>query len=197
MIYGIWNLDLSFFCMVYKPFCLHPSISIIQVICLDYVIAVYPLMLVFLIYFLVKLHDRFEMVQFIWRPAAQLLRIFHLGQQWNNIYLTLLFKHLEHLSYSHTSKSLTPHLMLTFLCLFNFIMSVDKLLDCTCITMAHRSTLGATTFLMQCWPSSCSLHLTYFYCFVSIPVDAFSPVLLSTQQSGAVRKVTQIVDNFE
>ena len=27
-IFGMWNLD--FFCMVYKPFCLHPNMSIMN-----------------------------------------------------------------------------------------------------------------------------------------------------------------------
>lgn len=31
--YAIWNLD--FFRGVYKPFCLHPDLSMLQVICLD------------------------------------------------------------------------------------------------------------------------------------------------------------------
>ena len=88
VIYGIWNLD--FFRMVYKPFCLHPSISIFQIICLDYAIAVYPLMLVFFVYLHIKLHERFELVRFLWRPAAWLLRVFHVSQQWNNISNSLI-----------------------------------------------------------------------------------------------------------
>ena len=63
IIYGIWNLD--FFRMIYKPFCLHPSISILQIICLDYAIAIYPLMLVFFMYLLIKFHERFKLVQFL------------------------------------------------------------------------------------------------------------------------------------
>ena len=40
--FGIWNLD--FFRMLYKPYCLHPNLSIIQVMCLDYAVAMYPLL---------------------------------------------------------------------------------------------------------------------------------------------------------
>ncbi len=76
--------------MVYRPFCLHPNISIVQIICLDYAIAVYPLMLVLLLYLLVKLYERFELVQFIWRPAAWLLHVFHVSQHWNNISNSLI-----------------------------------------------------------------------------------------------------------
>ena len=43
-IFGMWNLD--FVRMVYKPFCLHLNMSIIQIMCLDYAVAVYPLLLI-------------------------------------------------------------------------------------------------------------------------------------------------------
>ena len=33
-VFGIWNLD--FFRMFYKPYCLHPNLLIIQIMCLDY-----------------------------------------------------------------------------------------------------------------------------------------------------------------
>ena len=41
---GMWNLDM--FRMLYTPFCLRPNISILQVLSLDYAIAVYPLFLI-------------------------------------------------------------------------------------------------------------------------------------------------------
>ena len=78
VIYGMWNLD--FFRMVYKPFCLHPSMSILQIMSLDYAIAVYPLILVFFVYFLIKLHEQFELVRFLWRPAAWLFT--RASKQW-------------------------------------------------------------------------------------------------------------------
>ena len=76
--YGVWNLD--FFRMLYEPFCLHPSMSILQIMSLDYAIAVYPLVVIFFAYLLIKLHERFEMVQFLWRPAAQIFTC--LSKQW-------------------------------------------------------------------------------------------------------------------
>ena len=75
--YGIWNL--GFFLMVYKHFCLHPNMSILQIMSLDY-LAVYPLCLVCLTYLLVKLHDKFQMVQFLWKPVAWLYG--HFNRQW-------------------------------------------------------------------------------------------------------------------
>ena len=77
-IYGIWNLD--FFRMLYKPFCLHPNLSILHILSLDYAIAVYPLFLIFATYFLIKLHDRFEVFQFLWKPAVWLFT--QINQQW-------------------------------------------------------------------------------------------------------------------
>ena len=70
-LYGIWNLD--FFRMSFKPLCLHPNISTIQVISLDYMIACYPLLLIFLTYLLVKVHDHSIVFQNLWKPVAQLL----------------------------------------------------------------------------------------------------------------------------
>ena len=77
--YGFWNLD--FFRMIYSPFCLHPNISTLQIMFLDYFVAVYPLSLVFLTYWLVKLHDKFQAVQILWKPVAWLCTRFH--HHWN------------------------------------------------------------------------------------------------------------------
>ena len=52
---GIWNLD--FFCSVYSPFCLHPDTNTLKVVALDYLIAVYPLLLIGVSYFLGLLYD--------------------------------------------------------------------------------------------------------------------------------------------
>ena len=67
-IFGVWNLD--FFRIMYEPFCLHPSASILQIMSLDYAIAVYPFILVCLTYFLIKCYDGFQSVQLICKPAA-------------------------------------------------------------------------------------------------------------------------------
>ena len=64
---SIWNLD--FFRAVYPPFCLQPGASTLQILSLDYLIAVYPLALIVLTYILVTLHyyDN-RLVVWIWRP---------------------------------------------------------------------------------------------------------------------------------
>ena len=54
-LYGIWNLD--FLRFVYTPFCLQPHTQTLYVIALDYLIAVYPLLLIAVSYLLVLLYD--------------------------------------------------------------------------------------------------------------------------------------------
>ena len=70
-IYSIWNLD--FFRYVYEPFCLHPNMTTLQMISLDYAIAVYPLLLIFLTYAFVTIHDRFAIFQLLWKPVAWIM----------------------------------------------------------------------------------------------------------------------------
>ena len=67
--YGIWNLD--FFRFIYTPFCLHPSLSTLHVMSLDYIIAVYPLVLIIVMYFLVEMYSR------NYRPVVIVFRPFH------------------------------------------------------------------------------------------------------------------------
>ena len=64
--HGIWNLD--FFRGFYTPFCLHPKLTTLQTLMLDYVIAVYPLILVIVTYICVKLHNRYSLVVWLWSP---------------------------------------------------------------------------------------------------------------------------------
>ena len=68
-IYGIWNLD--FFRSVYTPFCLHPSLTTLQVMSLDYIIAAYPLALIFVMYLLVDIYSH------NYRPVVIVLRPIH------------------------------------------------------------------------------------------------------------------------
>ena len=75
-VYGMWNLDLLR--MVYEPFCLHPNISITQIMCLDYAVAVYLLLLILLTY---MLHERFDVVQSCFKPLVWLCARFN--HQWN------------------------------------------------------------------------------------------------------------------
>ena len=64
---GIWNLDgLK---VLFSPFCLHPRATTLQVLSLDYLTAVYPLLLIILCYTLVRLHyNNCRLVVLLWRP---------------------------------------------------------------------------------------------------------------------------------
>ena len=77
-VFGMWNLD--FFRMVYKPFCLHLNMSIIQIMCLDYAVAVYPLLLIMLTYMFFKLHERFNVIQLCFKPLVWIVTRFN--HQW-------------------------------------------------------------------------------------------------------------------
>ena len=63
---SVWNLD--FFRSLYPPFCLNPTISALHVLLLDYLVAVYPLILILITYSLVKLHDRYTLVVWFCKP---------------------------------------------------------------------------------------------------------------------------------
>ena len=66
-LYGIWNLD--FFRVLYKPFCLHSSLSTLQVFSLDFLIAAYPLLIIVMLYCMVELYSRgCQLIVFICRP---------------------------------------------------------------------------------------------------------------------------------
>ena len=72
-LFGIWNLD--FFRTVYKPFCLHPKVSAIQALAMDYLVAAYPLTLVAVTYVLVTLHTRnCWLLTKIWKPFRHIMR---------------------------------------------------------------------------------------------------------------------------
>ena len=76
---AIWNLD--FFRSFYKPICLYPDLRYQQVLLLDYAVAVYPLLLIFITFICVKLHDNFAIVVLFWSPFHKCLVRFR--KQWN------------------------------------------------------------------------------------------------------------------
>ena len=77
-VYGIWNLD--FFRALVPPICL--PLNTLQVIALDYLTAIYPLLLLVFFYALVTAHDRG------YRPVVRLLKpclwcVARTRRQWN------------------------------------------------------------------------------------------------------------------
>ena len=64
-VYGIWNLD--FFRTVIPGICL--EVTTLQVLALDYLVAVYPMLLMVIAYTLVELHGYgFKVMLYLWRP---------------------------------------------------------------------------------------------------------------------------------
>lgn len=64
--YGIWNLD--FFRTIIPPFCISSDWSIVEIMCLDYIIATYPSVFILLTYTIVEFYSRGYRVFCWWRP---------------------------------------------------------------------------------------------------------------------------------
>ena len=72
-LFSFWNLDI--FRALYDPFCLHPDMTILQALALDYLIAIYPLVLLLVGVGLVSLHSRGNiLVTSICRPFSMVVR---------------------------------------------------------------------------------------------------------------------------
>ena len=77
-LYGIWNLD--FFRSLISPICL--PLNTMQLMALDYLVAVYPLIILTCFYVLLRAHDRgCRLVVTLWRPFLWCTA--RLRQQWN------------------------------------------------------------------------------------------------------------------
>lgn len=57
-VYSIWNLD--FFRIFYEPFCLNPNASMLAIISLDYMVALYPMFLIAITCVLLSLYDKYK-----------------------------------------------------------------------------------------------------------------------------------------
>ena len=78
-LYSVWNLD--FFRGLYPDICL--DVSTLTVLALDYAVAIYPLLLTVVSYFLIQLHARnFKIVVFLWKPFRKVLTL--LRRNWDS-----------------------------------------------------------------------------------------------------------------
>ena len=77
--FSIWNLD--FFRSIYHPFCLHPELSSLGVVALDYLIATYPLLLIIITYGSLELYGRYSSIQWLMRPVYKCC--FYFRKEWN------------------------------------------------------------------------------------------------------------------
>ncbi len=66
-IYGVWSLD--FFRYIIPPFCITEGLSMLNVISMEYIVALYPLLLIVIVYILIELHDRdCKLLVVMWSP---------------------------------------------------------------------------------------------------------------------------------
>ena len=73
---GMINLD--FFRTIYPYFCLHPKLSILHVVVLDYVVALYPFLLILVTYILVTMYDNnYRVITMAWKPFKWCLNHYH------------------------------------------------------------------------------------------------------------------------
>ena len=100
----IWNLD--FFRSWYGYICIHPDLNYQQILLLEYAIAIYPLFLILLTFILVKLHDNFAFVVWLWKPFHRCLAIFR--RQWN---IRSYLVHVLPLSLSYPISKFSIHLL--------------------------------------------------------------------------------------
>ena len=76
---SVWNLD---FFRMYYSFCLHPNASAMTIMALDFATTVYPVILIWVTYVLVKLYDHdFKLLVWPWRLISVILKPFQ--RQWN------------------------------------------------------------------------------------------------------------------
>ena len=78
-LYGLWNLN--FFTTLITPICL-PHQNVIDVISIAYITAMYPLLVLTVLYILIELHSRnFRILVWLWKPFQLSYRRFQ--RQWN------------------------------------------------------------------------------------------------------------------
>ena len=70
---GVWSLD--FFRYVIPPFCITDTLDILEVTAMEYIVAVYPLVLIITTYICIELHDRgCKVLVILWAPFRWCLR---------------------------------------------------------------------------------------------------------------------------
>ena len=80
--YGFWNLD--FFRYVIPSFCASEQLTPIQVVALEYVVALYPLLLIVTTYIGVELYARdCRLIVWLWKPFSRCLAIVLQGKKLN------------------------------------------------------------------------------------------------------------------
>ncbi len=67
-------INLSFFQDFYPPNCLGPQFSVLHIVAIDYVVAVFPFFLIFMSYILIKMYDKnVTILVLAWKPVKYIL----------------------------------------------------------------------------------------------------------------------------
>jgi hypothetical protein len=96
-LYGVWNLD---FLEVLPGICLHDQLKVLHILVINYVKALYPMILLAVCYVCVQMYDRnVRILHFLWKPFRCLQRVVYKGHQ-RRTSLVDAFATLTVLSYS-------------------------------------------------------------------------------------------------
>ena len=157
--YGIWNLD--FFQYFIPVFCISSDMSTLHTLALEYIVAVYPLLLTLVIYVCVEMYDRgVRVVVCMWRPFHVCFTRFR--RRWNpkgsviNTFATFLL-----LSYS---KLLTvSYQLLDASTLYNI---TGKTVGPNVLYYDASTVYFSKEHLPFAVPALCVLLVLYFHCYI-------------------------------
>ncbi len=118
----LWNLD--FLLLIIPPFCVSEHISNRQMLCMEYIVAIYPLLLTVVMYICIQQHARgCRVLVCLWRPFGYCFTEFKKRCKWNpatsivHIFASFLLLSstkiilcpLAYVRLNHTLTSLTVH----------------------------------------------------------------------------------------
>ena len=111
--YGVWNLD--FFRLLIPSFCISSDMNIRTVLALEYVVALYPLLLTLLLYGVVELHSRgCKPITLLWKPFHPLFyrfrKVFNIRGSIINAFATFIFLSYSKIFATSANLLFTTHL---------------------------------------------------------------------------------------
>ncbi len=87
--YTVWNLD--FFRLLVPLFCISQNLSNLQVLCMDYIIALFPFLLTIVMYICIQQHSRgCRILKYLWKPFGYCLTPLSNRFNWNPLESTVL-----------------------------------------------------------------------------------------------------------
>ncbi len=108
--YGFWNLD--FFRQLIPSFCASRNMSMLTVLALEYVVALYPLLFTAIVYITIELHARgCKLLNIMWRPFNP---IFYQFRKFCNIRGSVINAFATFICFSYSKILLTSFSILSF-----------------------------------------------------------------------------------